>query len=366
MRQIKKTTLVLDAAKAKTNIARMKSKADAHGVLFRPHFKTHQSGLVGQWFRAAGVSAITVSSVDMAGYFAVHGWDDITIAFPLNIRQMDEINRLASRIRLTVIVDNLFQTTALTEKLQHPVNAMIELDVGHGRTGVAADDLGTVEALAASLTKSGKTNFSGFLTHAGQTYRAKGISAIEDIAATAYQRMAALRSKLGMEGLKLSWGDTPSCAMLPQLPPFDEWRPGNFVYFDVMQYHIGACRLEDVAVALYCPVVGVYRSRNQMVISGGAVHLSKDFIAADGGFSNYGYIVKPVEGGWGKPIAGAWLASLSQEHGVVNFLPGTPMPFAPGDLVGILPVHSCLTADAMGCLVTLDDETVPMFRSQYC
>ena len=50
----------------------------------------------------AGVTAITVSSVSMAGKFAGVGWRDITIAFPMNF---SEINLLASKITLNVLFD---------------------------------------------------------------------------------------------------------------------------------------------------------------------------------------------------------------------------------------------------------------------
>ena len=78
----------------------MAEKARQSKVTFRPHFKTHQSIEIGSWFRDEGVQKITVSSVDMAEYFASDGWNDITIAFPLNIRQLPQIQELAGRINL--------------------------------------------------------------------------------------------------------------------------------------------------------------------------------------------------------------------------------------------------------------------------
>ena len=89
---ISKPTLIIDASRAKANIQRMKAKAEAQGAVFRPHFKTHQSGVVGQWFRQKGIDRITVSSVSMASYFADHGWDDILIAFPVNLLEIKKIN----------------------------------------------------------------------------------------------------------------------------------------------------------------------------------------------------------------------------------------------------------------------------------
>ena len=95
---IEKPTLLLDKARALNNIERMAGKAARSEVRLRAHFKTHQSAEIGQWFRPYGVSTITVSSVDMALYFAEHGWNDITIAFPVNLRQIRTINMLARQV----------------------------------------------------------------------------------------------------------------------------------------------------------------------------------------------------------------------------------------------------------------------------
>ncbi len=90
---IEKPTLILDESRARRNLARMAAKARQQGVRFRPHFKTHQSVEMGGWFREEGVSSITVSSVDMAVYFAQAGWDDILIAFTANPRQVGDDRR---------------------------------------------------------------------------------------------------------------------------------------------------------------------------------------------------------------------------------------------------------------------------------
>ena len=148
--------------------------------------------------------------------------------------------------------------------------------------------------------------------------------------------------------LMLSYGDTPSCSMAEHCDGLDEIRPGNFVYYDVMQYHLGSCRLEDIAVAVACPVVAIHPERSEMVVYGGAVHLSKEFIDAENDFQLYGYLVHfDKDFRWGKPVNGAYVGSLSQEHGVIQLPERELMTFHPGDLVGILPVHSCLTANLL-------------------
>jgi D-serine deaminase-like pyridoxal phosphate-dependent protein len=55
MLNINKPTLVIDKAICMSNIQYMVEKAQKHHLKFRPHFKTHQSATIGNWFRDAGV-----------------------------------------------------------------------------------------------------------------------------------------------------------------------------------------------------------------------------------------------------------------------------------------------------------------------
>ena len=65
---IQTPTLILNEEQAKKNLLRMADKASAQNIRFRPHFKTHQSEEIGEWFRDEGVSRmhalIEVSSPD--------------------------------------------------------------------------------------------------------------------------------------------------------------------------------------------------------------------------------------------------------------------------------------------------------------
>ncbi len=113
-----------------------------------------------------------------------------------------------------------------------------------------------------------------------------------------------------------------------------------------MQYQLGSCSLDDIAVAVACPVVSVYPERNELIIYGGAVHLSKEYIETDGKKS-FGLIVQLNGNEWGDTIPGAYVSSVSQEHGIVK-MPGKYIfRFRPGEVLGVLPVHSCLTANLL-------------------
>src|SRR5690606_1393659 len=103
----------------------------AQQISFRPHFKTHQSVAIGEWFRAHDVDAITVSSVRMARYFADAGWQDITVAFPVNLRELPAINELARTARIGVLVDSAASVSALVAGAQHPLDLWLEVDTGY-------------------------------------------------------------------------------------------------------------------------------------------------------------------------------------------------------------------------------------------
>ena len=107
MHNIIKPTLLVDLRKCKANIAKMAQKAQKSRVIFRPHFKTHQSHEIGELFREVGITKITVSSVEMAFFFAQHGWNDITIAFPINILELEDINKLAQNIQLNLLLESV-------------------------------------------------------------------------------------------------------------------------------------------------------------------------------------------------------------------------------------------------------------------
>jgi D-serine deaminase-like pyridoxal phosphate-dependent protein len=137
MNVISTPTLLLDEKTVRRNISVMADKAKQNKVVFKPHFKTHQSVQIGQWFQDVGVEKITVSSVTMAEYFADAGWMDITIAFPCNILQIDRINELAARISLSILVSDANALPVLTQSLTNPVQVYIEIDTGSDRTGWA-------------------------------------------------------------------------------------------------------------------------------------------------------------------------------------------------------------------------------------
>lgn len=362
---IEKPTLVLDRAKALRNIEKMVRKAQTSGVRFRPHFKTHQSAQIGEWFRDFGVESITVSSVDMAAYFARHGWKDVTIAFPVNILEIEKICELAKENELGLLVESMETVLFLRQNLRFDANAWIKIDTGYKRTGIRWDKFGEVIELAKGIERTPNLSFKGLLAHAGHSYKARSREEIEAIHRDTVSKMREVQHRLELNGIskvELSIGDTPTCSLVDDFSGVDEIRPGNFVFYDLKQRSIGSCSEEEIAIAVACPVVAKHRERSEIILYGGAVHLSKDFLPKEDGTKFFGGIVPMGDNGWGPMIEDTYVASLSQEHGVARANDQLFDNVHIGDVLLVLPVHSCLTANLMKRYVTLDGETIEMAR----
>ena len=346
MQNITTPTVLLNWTTAKANIGRMADRARRHGLHFRPHFKTHMSREAGKYFQEIGVKAITVSSLTMAEYFAAGGWKDITVAFPVNVREMEAINKLAAQISLNLLVVNAESIPLLKKGLEHPVGIFIKMDVGPHRTGLLPGDEAGIDACLAEIGSSNLLTFKGFLAHAGHSYLARSVAEVLKVhdETTAILRQLKEKYRHRYPGLIIAPGDTPTCSVAENWDGVDEIRPGNFVFYDVMQVQIGACRMEDIAVALACPIVAKHADRQEVIVFGGAVHLSKDRLTWEG-VEMYGLPVFLTEAGWEMPEAGCYVRAISQEHGVIRCSPSFFEKLEIGGLVGILPVHSCLTVD---------------------
>jgi D-serine deaminase-like pyridoxal phosphate-dependent protein len=374
---VKKPTLVLNVERVKRNIRRMKDKADRSGVILRPHFKTHQSAEIGEFFREAGVAGITVSSVSMAEFFASRGWKDITIAFPVNLREIEEIAALAGRISLNLLVESEESAALLASRLSQSgasdspgtrAGVYLKIDTGYGRTGIPVTDVDKAASVASVVAKSPALALRGLLTHAGHTYEAPSLDAVRTIYRETAVAMNGLRDELlrrGFGGLKLSAGDTPGCSIVERFDGIDEVRPGNFVFYDAKQLSVGSCGEGDIGLAVACPVVAKHPERGEVLIYGGAVHLSKDYYTDAEGRRIYGRIALPAKDGWGPLRPDCRVSFVSQEHGRVSVGTEVLEKLRIGDLIMVIPAHSCLAADLLGVYYSPCGERIgSVFRKQ--
>ncbi len=357
---------LIDSTRIHRNIRAMAIRAKNAHVRFRPHFKTHQSAAIGEWFREAGVSGITVSSVAMARYFAENGWTDITLAFPFNVRELDELNQLDNQADIQLLVDHPDAVAALAAGVTKNHLVFIKVDTGYHRTGVSWDRQDEILTLVHQIESSSILIFAGILTHAGHSYAGPSPKQVKAVFQETARKMSNVRTFLHENGIQdciVSIGDTPGCSVADDFEKVNEIRPGNFVFYDLMQLSLGVCDEESLALALLCPVTGIYPDRNEIVVLGGAVHFSKERLEADDGEALYGHGMNLTPEGFGQLNRNIRLIGLSQEHGIVHAPTEIIRGIGIGGLLPIVPVHSCLTADLYGGYLTTSGDRISRLNS---
>lgn len=365
MNKFTRPTLLINKDIVQRNITRMVEKANISNVELIPHFKTHQSRKIGGWFKENGIKSITVSSVSMAEYFANDGWKQITIAFPVNILEINKIANLAAKVQLTLLVTSTEQIKVLLRDVDVYLKILIEINSGSNRSGVEPENNSLISEIISQLDNT-QHHFKGFYSHFGHTYNAGSAEEVEQIYSSSLNLMEDLKHRHAYAQPTISIGDTPSCSIVNNFEDIKSIHAGNFVFYDLTQVHIGSCKEEDIAIALACPVVSKNDERQEIIIYGGGVHLSKESLL-DTEFEQtiYGRPVLLNENGWTVSIPGCYVRSLSQEHGVVKLTTEAYDQINVGNLIGVLPIHSCMTADVMCGYADLSGQAVDHFKAQW-
>lgn len=341
-RTISKPTLLIDKKKVLANIDFMLQKARKHRVDLQPHFKTHQSLEIGQLMLECGITKITVSSIQMAKKFAEQGYTEISVAFPLNRLEIDDINDLSQKTALNLTVLSTDAVDFLDQNLTQPVGIIMKIDTGYHRTGLHPND-STIEKIIKTVQRSKNMKIHSFMAHTGHNYQAENSDIIIKNHNKTIEILDGLKAKYG---LKYSTGDTPGCTLADNFGKADIIRPGNFVYYDLMQNRLSVCDLNKIAVSVACPVVAKHPDRNEIIIYGGAVHFSKEYIENSDDTKLYGQVISSGENSLDSPEP--FLSKLSQEHGTLKCSDKFISEVSEGDIIKITPVHSCLTANLLG------------------
>lgn len=344
-------SLLLDRGILERNLKRMSDTVRRHGVALRPHLKTAKSAEVARMAVAGEAGGITVSTLAEAEYFADHGFLDITVAAAQTPQKLGRAARLVERgVTLTLVTDDPAMAAAIAA---HPVpfHALVEVDCGDHRAGVAPDGallLQTADALGARL--------AGVLTHAGHSYSCRDIACVQKVAEQERGAAVAAAERLRGAGHRcevVSVGSTPTITHAERLDGVTEARPGVYMFGDLFQSEIQSCRREDIALTVLASVIGRRREENRIVLDSGALALSKDRSTASTGHdAGYGLV-------WdihGLPAFGECrIERADQEHGVATA--SAPLPFEAlpvGAKVRVAPNHSCITAAAYDCYYVVD------------
>ena len=351
--------LVLDRGILQRNLDAMARAVARHGVALRPHMKTAKSidvarlALANEHGRAAGIA---VSTLAEAEYFVGHGITDILYAVGITPQKLDQIAKLNAAGGAVVVITDDADAAAAIAAHASPPRALIEIDCGEHRGGVAADD-------AALLEIAGRLggNLAGVMTHAGQSYG--GRSAAEMAAMAEAERSAAVRAAELLAGHGygcpiVSMGSSPTALYAAGLAGITEVRAGVYMFGDLFQAEIGTHGVDDIAMTVLASVIGRRPAERCVLVDAGGLALSKDR-STEAAAHDFRYgLVLDVQGqrSYGRSL----VERVYQEHGMVAFAADVDAPdLAVGARLRIAPNHTCMTAAAHDRYFVVDgDDTV--------
>lgn len=345
--------LLLDRERLQRNIDRFDARARGLGVALRPHLKTAKSVDVARAIPSVASAGATVSTLAEAEHFAAAGIRDLLYAVCLAPQKIPRALALIRRgARLTLAVDSLAAVAPLvaaTMDLPRPVDVLVELDCGGGRSGLAADS-SELLTVAGALHAAANVRFAGVYTHAGHAYHVGSLDEVVPVARAERDSVVLAAERLAAHGLPCavrSVGSTPTFAAVDHLEGVTEARPGVYVFGDLFQAGLGSCAPSDIALSVLTTVIGVRPAARQLLVDAGGLALSKDrsTAALPGYDCGYG-LVTDTEG---TLLPGARLVDVCQEHGFVELpLPLSVTAWSVGDRLRVLPNHACMTAAAHG------------------
>ena len=245
-RALNTPSLIVDLDALTCNINRMANYALAHRLTLRPHAKTHKSVEIATMQVEAGAAGVCCAKLGEAEAMAEGGVQSILITSPVvSTPAIARLVALNNRIAdLRVVADNPANVDALglaASGPNRPLQALVDIDPGIHRTGVASPEAAV--ALARRIAATPSLIYLGVQYYCGQqqhieSYAARA-AAIEDRNALLKTILADLaRAKL--KPSVVTGGGTGTHRIDVAQGLFTEIQPGSYVFMD-RQY--GACDL---------------------------------------------------------------------------------------------------------------------------
>jgi D-serine deaminase-like pyridoxal phosphate-dependent protein len=348
--------VLIESSRVTRNLSRMQAMANAHGLRLRPHAKTHKSTAIAALQIQRGAVGICCAKLGEAEVFADAGVVDIRLPYPLHPVNADRVFALAERVTLSFIVDDPAIAQAwsdLAAARGRRLEVLVKVDVGFHRCGIdpaSASAPGIVRAIAAMEGLA----FRGLLSHAGHGYEAKSESELKEVAVAEAQVLRDLAAAAQVRCPEISVGATPTARFSADEDGITEIRPGNYAYFDRTQVGLGAATWDDCALTVLARVVS-RPAADRIILDSGSKTLTNDRARGFTEMAGYGAILRDPF--IAEPDPSLVVERLSEEHANVRAVDGH-VSLATGDLVRIVPNHSCVVSNLVDHVWLVDADRV--------
>jgi D-serine deaminase-like pyridoxal phosphate-dependent protein len=358
--QLRTPCVLIDRARMERNLDGMQSAASRHGLRLRPHAKTHKSIELAKRQIAGGAVGICCAKLGEAEVFADAGIADVRLPYPLNPVNAERVIDLLDRTRLSFIVDHMDVARGWSDVMRREgreVDVLVKVDVGFHRCGIDPERKNAAEFVARVAALPG-LRFRGLLSHAGHAYGATSEEQLRSIAEEEVRILASLADGVRARGVdvdEISVGATPPIRFSIAQTGITEIRPGNYIYFDRTQVALGAATWDDCALTVLARVVSK-PADDRIVLDSGSKTLTNDLARGCTPSPGYGAALRAISGVQSADES-LLIERLSEEHATLRALDASN-PLEPGDLVRIVPNHSCVVSNLVDSAWLMDGDDV--------
>jgi 3-hydroxy-D-aspartate aldolase len=270
--------LVLELPTLERNLDTMAAWARERRIGLRPHAKTHKSTEIARRQIERGALGVCCATIAEAEAMVLAGIPGVTVTSPLTTAaKLRRLAALKPHARdLTVAIESPVGLALLREVCGPapgpPIGLLVDLDIGHHRTGTpdrqAAVSLARLAAATPGFAWRGVQAYAGHLQHVEDAVerRRRSADALSGLAATVEALAAA-----GLAPQIVSGAGTGTAWTDAELGVFTELQVGSYAVMDVdygrLQWPDGGCPFE-YALFVATSVVSVAQPR-AVVVDGG-------------------------------------------------------------------------------------------------
>lgn len=319
---------VLDLDAFERNLAKMAERAEAAGLALRPHAKSHKTAALALRQIEAGAVGICCAKLGEAEAMAAAGVPSILVTSPIAGQfAAERAARLADELAdFRIVVDHVDGVRELAQAAFAPIQVLIDVDVGMGRTGVASPE--QAAEVARAILAEPNLELIGVQAYGGHWQHMQGADARAAAVAEGMGRLAAAIAAVREAGGEIevvTGGGTGTFDADAAQGLLTEVQPGSYAFMD-----------RDYRDALQDDPDGAFEQ--SLVIATTVVSANQPrWVTVDGGlkaFSTDGAKPVPVD----PALAGAAFHFYGDEHGMlirpegVELRRGMRIDFAPGHI----------------------------------
>ncbi|MEF9933098.1 MAG: alanine racemase [Cetobacterium sp.] len=336
-------SFLLDLNKLEKNINDFQKMANDNNCSLWPMLKTHKSTEITRMQIEAGAEGILAGTIDEA-FLVVEKSNvkKVMLAYPVlgkeNINRVLELKELAE---VYISLDGIEGAKEISTALgDNEINYLLILDSGLHRFGVSSDKIAD---LAKEISQYKNLKFKGICTHTGQVYGVPDATHLPAVIEEEIKTTTDAVRNLENAGFKcevVATGTTPTFSEAIKSPVINVTRPGNYVFFDVIQVALGIVKEEECSLTVMATIVSKPYD-DLFILDCGSKCLGLDKGAHGSSLINgFGMV---------KGHSELSVIGLSEEVAKVKIEGNTTLKV--GDKVQIIPNHSCSAANMTSFLI---------------